>query len=440
MEAAQPQAGTEQGECEVTRFGHDSIPEPIRLPVRVKQVSAGAADIATVSDCGCLYAWGKNESGQCGAGHTSPVASPQRVLENTVVQAAMGDFHMVVRLTSGLTLECGKYRADNDIDCVPTLEPTRVIGGHVAKHVAAGGAMALVLLADDRIYTWATNSTPACFFNVPGEVLWASSYSDIGPGGAYSYEFALVSSGELYVAGRDFQCRLGLGSNHEHRQHGDSWVAQGSPAQVPPLPSTGLRGIAQHKREVVAFCADGSAFMWGLSQTAAALPLGRVAEEPIRLDFGSQSVASVSLSSTHGVAVTEASELWTWGQDDKGQRCGVNSLGPAPTLTENCVHHAVALDGATVCFYNIGPVRTLTLWPSKESPDAEGYVTCAVISLSGEELANLKLNLEQDTIGKVRSQLISLLGLKIQALVVLLPDGRVLDRAMDHELLSQVFL
>lgn len=363
-------------------------------------------------------------SRQCAVGRTGLVVEPLVVNVSGVVQAAMGDFHLLVRLGDGKTLECGKYRTNDDIGDHTVLAEARRVGSLKAKQVAAGGAMAMVLLDDGNVFTWATNSTPANFMTVGEAAQCGAIYSSIGPGGAYKFAYVVTASGDVHVCGRDFHCRLGIGPSHGHTQYGMSWVADESPARVSALEGRAVRGIAMHEFQAIAYGEDFTPLAWGRNADGVlGLSQEGVVELPTPMDFRGEHVVSVDLAADHGVAVTASGAVWTWGSDSLGQCAGGRSRLPScvTAIGGYYVHHAVALNGATVCFSNSMPALVLTLQASPV--DDDGVAAVAFLNMAGEEVISLKLNLGRETLGMVRRALAERLNTPVQQLQLLAPTG-----------------
>ncbi|KAH3766494.1 hypothetical protein Pelo_1659 [Pelomyxa schiedti] len=88
-----------------------------------------------------------------------------------------------------------------------------------------------------------------------------SSYSDMGPGGAYTYTFFWnPRTGKAFVQGRDFSYRLGLGK-HSYTQFNMSWAE--NPVPITTLNDVHVVDIAQSVRTAFALSLDGDVYSWG---------------------------------------------------------------------------------------------------------------------------------------------------------------------------------
>lgn len=392
----------------------------LRLRGHVIQVSAGTDSVAAVVTGGLIYTWGANGQGQCGVGHLKPLRGPTLVDINDVAQAAMGDFQMLVLQAAGGTFECGLFRSEDHIVPHSVLSPTRTIGGLVAKQVATGGSMSMVLVSSRTLFTWATNSTPCEYTHEHADVEWACSFGNMGSGGCYCYRFMATSSKTVLTAGADYQNRLGLGQ-HQHMLYGQSWVDEKSPVSIPSLEGLAVKGIAMQSNTAVAFGDGFAPLAWGSNWTG----IGGIAgakdlNVPTSMHFGEETVQGVSLASAHGVAVTDSGTVWTWGRQSRGMGGGDAVPAVATEVGDRFVHHVAAGEEVTYCFCN--NIQDKVLRIENSALDVEGLVTLRFLSMSGEVVATLHVSPEQ-TLGQLRNSLAQQLNLKPQQLKLLVPEA-----------------
>ena len=373
------QRDEDPGQCTASFYGKTFIGSGIRrfrLNCRVTNVSAGAQDVAIVCAGGTLMVWGSNEYGQCALGHKNPVTSLTVVkgIQN-VVQVAMGDSHLLIRKRNGFTMECGDYRSDRsgmDMDTEeywkdetghPRLKPTRSIGNKVAVQVAAGGAMAMVLLKNGKVFTWATNSCPASFILSHDPVMHGATYSSMGPGGAYSFSL-IRNPGCVRVTGRDFFCRLGLGTQHGYTKYGFEWVSTDKPARIKELNGSDITGFAMREFQVIAFGdPNGTASAWGMNDKGMLGQPKRIAvlPHPTLIDTSDfppcDRIHQAAMGKQHSILLGESGHVKWFGSNKFGQAPTIAegpSSGPGrvPRRHLNRASHVAALEHASLVFTN----------------------------------------------------------------------------------------
>ena len=112
----------------------------VALPVKAKQVAAGANHSVVLGGNGVAYTFGANDVGQCGVASEEdgdPVWSPQAVkVDGKVVEVSAGYAHTVLTTESGRVfvfgqndngqLGIGRLGVPIGEDCGPALSPTEV--------------------------------------------------------------------------------------------------------------------------------------------------------------------------------------------------------------------------------------------------------------------------------------------------------------------------
>ncbi|KAH7476858.1 Ultraviolet-B receptor UVR8 [Phytophthora ramorum] len=151
-------------------------------PVRFRHIFCGASHSLGLSWDGRAYAWGKNNQGQCGHGHTNDQLTIQEIEsfrdsgggeeDECVVFAAGGWEHTLFCTDSGRVYSCGCGYKDSRRagippvlghgDCDRRLKPTLVqaledVREEIVK-VACGWDHSLAVSSSGRVYTWGSGT------------------------------------------------------------------------------------------------------------------------------------------------------------------------------------------------------------------------------------------------------------------------------------------
>ena len=145
---------------------NNTIWKPAKLKaledVDVVEVVSGPTSVHSVviSKDGKAYAWGRNEKGQLGVGHTNDLRRPQLVealIEKEIVSAATGRNHTLFLAKDGSVYACGDNRSGQvGPDKTPTVNKPRLItyDGPPAKKVACGADFSVIVDVQGNLWTW----------------------------------------------------------------------------------------------------------------------------------------------------------------------------------------------------------------------------------------------------------------------------------------------
>jgi alpha-tubulin suppressor-like RCC1 family protein len=120
-----------------------------------------------VTSSNALYAWGRNDRGQVGAGNTDPVILPMEVLSSGVADLAFGAYgeHMFVRSGTSLSGTGESALGQLGIADPPTLidafTPVTISGcttPNSGKHTKAVGDDYSLLICDGTLYSTGENN------------------------------------------------------------------------------------------------------------------------------------------------------------------------------------------------------------------------------------------------------------------------------------------
>jgi alpha-tubulin suppressor-like RCC1 family protein len=280
---------------------------PLTLPFHVAlkgvlEIAAGHNAAFALLNDGTVRAWGANGAGQLGDGTRNESLNPVRVIGlSHVVQIAASGNHVLALLENGTVFAWGADFWGNlgngtrdSVEGVAHPIPQQVPGLHGVVAVAAGGGDDLTILANGTVLAWGEDkngqlgdgSTQTKL--VPTPVIVLAGVRSVAMGGIPSlgaHMLALLSDGQVMVAGQNIHGQLGLGDTVDRHT---------------PVPLPGLANVA-----------------------------------------------SVSASGTHSLAVLSNGTVLSWGEDRDGELGypAPQICGPAPCATSP---HPVAVADASV--------------------------------------------------------------------------------------------
>lgn len=318
-----------------------NVCEPI--PERVTSATAGALRTCAVLDTGGVRCWGASttdsssydvlgyKSGSVGDDET-PAEKGDLRLGAAAVQVALGEGHSCALLTDGgvrcwgqnYSGELGLGRTSEYAIQLANTETIRL--GEPARQICAAGSHTCAVLESGIVRCWG-NDHGYGVIGVPGagDIGANQAPAEFEPvklGGAATQ----VACGHMHnCALRDDGRVLCWGSHHDYRIGYDTLEDVGkqrSPAEVGPLPLTGVIQVATGSSHSCALLAGGRVRCWGAGTSG---QLGRgdletnvVAAEAGEVNLGEPAV-ELALGLAHSCARTESGKVRCWGLADVGQ-------------------------------------------------------------------------------------------------------------------------
>ncbi|HIS03264.1 MAG TPA: hypothetical protein IAA75_05075 [Candidatus Pullichristensenella avicola] len=226
----------------------------------ISPVAAGYYTSFAIADNGDVWAWGRSDYGQLGAGDVDSLDVPQKLELSNVRQVAAGDYHTLFVTESGLLygagcsydydqLATGKFENEN--------RPVRIMGG--IERAWAGRDISAALDEEGAIWVWGAN--------------------DVG--------------------------QLGLGHTE----------AVDGPTQ---LPLEDVVDLAVGKQFMAALLSDGTVWTWG-DNTYGQLGVGEgiCSASPVKVAL--ENVVSIAAGGAHMLALDADGRVWAWGAGYYGQ-------------------------------------------------------------------------------------------------------------------------
>jgi alpha-tubulin suppressor-like RCC1 family protein len=192
--------------------------QPLKLPVRISQVVAGALSSYALTEDGTIFAWGDNEYGQLGLGDQILRKTPQQIHDlPEIVQLAGGHHHMYAVTTDGTIYGWGRNNSGElglghlGDQLVPTLNPFVVS----VIQLCCGSSHTLAVTSSGEVWSWGWNGYAALGRGQisdqaePGLVLEGAAKVASGS----SHCIARMLDGSFMVWGNNVNGQLGLGDD-----------------------------------------------------------------------------------------------------------------------------------------------------------------------------------------------------------------------------------
>jgi len=330
------------------------IPQKVGTDNRWATVQCGAAVTVARKSDGSLWAWGDDQYGELGQGTHDSAAHPvpARVgtatdwlagysvgLQTIVAPASDGCMWAWGRNDSGQLGDQTYAQRDAPVRVPPLLGHDSLLRswGPRLPRVAGGGAFSVALKSDSTLWAWGNNSagelgngtTDTSVHATPSVSAAPTTWKAVACG--YEHGAALRGDGSLWTWGADHSGQLGLGDT----------TARAAPTQV-----TGCSGgdvnwvaVACGHDYTLALKSDGSLWSWG-DNTYGQLGNGghdsSAHPVPVRVGTGN-SWTAIACGWYHAEAVRSDGTLWSWGYNSSGQLGdGTTTERDAPLQITGC--------------------------------------------------------------------------------------------------------
>nr|XP_060475623.1 E3 ubiquitin-protein ligase HERC2 [Panthera onca] len=290
----------------------------------IRKKAAGLESAATIRTK--VFVWGLNDKDQLGGLKGSKIKVPsfsETLSALNVVQVAGGSKSLFAVTVEGKVYACGEATNGRlglgiSSGTVPIPRQITALSSYVVKKVAvhSGGRHATALTVDGKVFSWGEGddgklghfSRMNCDKPRLIEALKTKRIRDIACGSSHSA--ALTSSGELYTWGLGEYGRLG---------HGDN-TTQLKPKMVKVLLGHRVIQVACGSRDAqtLALTDEGLVFSWGDGDFG---KLGRGGSEGCNIPqnierLNGQGVCQIECGAQFSLALTKSGVVWTWGKGD----------------------------------------------------------------------------------------------------------------------------
>lgn len=341
-------------------------PATVTLPAAALQVFAGDHHAGAILADGTVYMWGRNDSGQLGDGTTTQRLTPVPVASLLGARSlALGGAHSMAIAANGTVWAWGENGSGQLGlgDTVDRNAPTQIAGLTGSRQVSAGGAHSGAIEENGTGWMWGENADGQVGDGTTTDRTSPTSVSSLDNSRQLSlgtaHSTAIANDGSAYAWGRNITGELGLGDLAAHptpttvtsvgavrwisassvsttfvEVDGDLLVSGGSGGEVgdgtavlrlvPAMSDFrwgyGFVILGAGNYSSMGVRSDGTLWTWG-NNANGELGLGNTTDRttPTQVTFpGGLRVRNASIGWKHAIAMDEAGEVWTWGDNVAG--------------------------------------------------------------------------------------------------------------------------
>ncbi|TYZ64576.1 hypothetical protein PybrP1_001487 [[Pythium] brassicae (nom. inval.)] len=292
---------------------------------RIVQIACGSGHTVVLTEEGEVFTWGRGDDGRLGHGDNGWKFVPRLVEElrgRNIRQVTCGSYHTAAVTVAGdlYTWGGGMYgklgHGNETGHSTPFLVES--LKGLQVRQVACGSRHTVVLLENRDVYTWGDKENGVSghgetegqqYLPSSLEELRGKSVKQISACGFHTA--ALTDAGEVYTFGDGKFGRLG------HNSERNQAVAR----FVDGLADKRVRQVACGGFHTAAVTETGEVYTWGggeHGQLGHGDKVNRTAPTLVRA-LADKLVVQITCGWSHTVALTDAGEVFTWGNGDHGK-------------------------------------------------------------------------------------------------------------------------
>lgn len=275
---------------------------------------ANGCGVAVKRD-GTVWTWGNNQSGQLGDGTNNNRAQPVQVAVSNVSRVSAGEESIFAQRGDGSVWAWGMAasRILGEEFTNNLLVPTPIPALQGVRHIAGGHGSALGVAPDGSLLNWgsldATDLGDGYLFKESAPViLKGAPQNPLAVAAGQWIAGAVAPDGTVWSWGNNGYGQLGRGL---------LGTLRATPRKVANLKAATVAVGNVHNLVIVA---DGTVWAWG-NNTKGILGVDGVASSatPIAVSGVSGKAKAVAACPTHSLALTEAGEVYAWGNNENGQ-------------------------------------------------------------------------------------------------------------------------
>lgn len=322
LTSATSEANVEETTIEATTTT-TKLQQDENIDTDISMISLGDSNSAAIKG-GKLYVWGSQTDGQLGDGKVGITCdSPSKIMDGyNFKYVCFGDYHSAAITEDGDLYLWGsnKFGQLGDGTFEDKSTPTQIMKGYKFKSVSLGGSdtsiygsFSAAITEDGDLYVWGCNKCGQLGDGtthdrgMPIQIMEGYQFKSVDLGADHSA--AITTSGDLYLWGNNGAGRIGNGSTKNKNEITPNYI-MGNISVV----SLGTGFSA-------AITNDGKLYTWGsyfYGQLGAGDTENISSTTPIQIMSGVR-FKDVSLGSSHAGAIDEDGNLYTWGNNNRGQ-------------------------------------------------------------------------------------------------------------------------
>ncbi|XP_057653179.1 probable E3 ubiquitin-protein ligase HERC4 isoform X1 [Diorhabda carinulata] len=334
-----------------------------------------------------MYGWGSTINGELGLGGVEEehILAPTNLdwyLANTVVKAALGNYHTLLLTKDGKVYSCGSndygqlgHNQTRKRPRMSLFKPVSALDAHHIIDVKCGSLHSMALNQWGQVFSWGSNfcgqlghGTEQDQYEIPKPIKALASYNIVQIHCGQRHSIALASSGEILTWGANNFGQLGLGFT----------------SQVENIPRllTSLQGVPIHlvtcgANHTFALSKSGAVYGWG-KNTCGQLGLNCVDNKifPAQLrTLRNIRVRYIACGDEFSMFLTLDGGVLTCGAGMFGQ------LGHGSVSNEILPRQIIELMGSTITQIACGKQHSLALVPSRGRVYSFGIGGCGQLGL-----------------------------------------------------------
>lgn len=348
------------------------VPQAVDWMVSLQPINlaGGSKSLFLVTQSGKAYACGEGSNGRLGLGHSKNINTPHQIfaLSQYVVRKIAvhsGGRHALALTADGRVFSWGEgddgKLGHGDVASLDTPRCVEALNGFRIRDVAAGSNHSAAVTSSGELYTWGlgeygrlghgdnlTQLTPKRV-----DALVGQRVLQVSCGSRDAQTLALVEGGLVYSWGDGDFGKLGRGGSE----------GCSSPCLVDKLSGLGVCHVECGAQFSVALTCNGHVYTWGKGDY---FRLGHGSDQHVRWPtlvegLRGKKVIGVSVGALHCLAVTDAGQVFAWGDNDHGQQGnGSVTVNRRPTLVQG-------IDGIKITRVACGSSHSVA-WTAPEPP------------------------------------------------------------------------
>eukprot|EP01129_Flabellula_baltica_P012269 TRINITY_DN5517_c0_g1_i2.p1 TRINITY_DN5517_c0_g1~~TRINITY_DN5517_c0_g1_i2.p1 ORF type:complete len:660 (+),score=142.74 TRINITY_DN5517_c0_g1_i2:22-2001(+) len=315
------------------------------IPGVVTQVAGGEKHGLAVNDVGELYAWGRGREGQLGVIDRKfieefPVLVDD-LREDRIVDIACGAYHSLAVTKTGDVYQWGKLHKFLDVPQYYGSGSVKMVGMNEDDDMPAWKKRLKQILDESNRQYYSegretdygdgnTHAFSEYSQRTPMFVTGLEGIKIVKVYAGFSFSFAVSEDKRVFSWGFNGKMQLGIGSRFNLE----------TPEQVVAFEGFNIVKIACGEQHVLAIDDQGAIYSWGLG-TFGQLGHGNIQDKgyPTRIKaLEEHNIIDIACGVHHSVAIDDAGNIFTWGNNEYGQQGAFNEFEDWGTVLKDYYH------------------------------------------------------------------------------------------------------